>query len=234
MNFLLLGYTPCKVPFFFGGCFSHCVNNFLIWKNKIKISNWRFCNFPVKIWIKLVCFFKPQKIGKRKQEIPWILDIFFKKGKKKSRIYISGVIHACFVAFFGYLLFLNPLFSSCLFFVGGGGGVGCGGRALFSFLPSRAQQFGVAIVGLRACVLRTATDARLSSCNARSLAHEREGEKQRNNRDFWERNLRTSSSSIGLDVNCEDEESWWRRIVGELVLGFYLLVWGSFFRNFFL
>ncbi len=115
-----------------------------------------------------------------------------------------------FCGLFGYLLFLNPLFSSCLFFVW----AGCGGRALLSFLLSRAQQFGVAIVGLRACVLRTATDARLSSCNARSLTHtraserERERERNRETTETSERNLRTSSSSIGLDVNCEDEESW--------------------------
>jgi len=42
----------------------------------------------------------------------------------------------------------------------------------------------------------------------REREREREREKQRNNRDFRERNLRTSSSSIGVDVNCEDEESW--------------------------
>lgn len=191
-------------------------------------------NFPVQFWIKLVCFLKPHKIGKRKQENPCILALFFKKGKKKSRIYISGVILACFVAFFGYLLFLNPLFRLIFFLFGGRGEGGCGGRALLSFLPSRARQFGVVIVGLRACVLRTATDARLSSCNARSLAYaheserEREREKQRNNRDFWERNLRTSSSSIGVDVNCEDEESWWRRIVGELVFGLFACL-GVFF-----
>ncbi len=139
---------------------------------------------------KVGIFLKPHKIGKRKKENPCILVLFFKKGKKKSRTYISGVIHACFVDFFGYLLILKPPFSSYLFFVWGEGGGRVWGQGL-AFFPS----FTCTAVWRRnrwiyvraSCAPQRTRDCRLAT-HARSLTHtrasERERENQRDNRDF--------------------------------------------------
>jgi len=93
--------------------------------------------FSNKIFKKIGIFFKTkQNWEKKKKNSPFSLSAFFFKGqKKKSHIYISGFIHACFFAFFGFLLFFNPLFSSCLFFLVwvGGGRVGAG-PCFLSFL----------------------------------------------------------------------------------------------------